>query len=349
MLPVGEIEKPPAWMDNRTGPVVVSTRVRLARNLHGAMFTTVASVEERLRVVTTVESAASAIPASRYSRSFRTDVLSRSDRQALHERHLVPKTLLDEDKPSALLLSQDEGDAIVINEEDHVRLQALRPGLAAEEAWDAVDAVDDLLDGSVEFAFDSELGYLTACPTNVGTGLRVSVMMHLPALVISGRFANVTAAVIQGGFTVRGMHGEGSDPAGYFFQVSNQRTLGRSEGHIVGELAELVAQIEAYETRSRKKLMDKEPLMLKDRISRCRAVLDSAAVMGSTEAIGLLSILRFGIGMGLVQEPALASLDHLIMLVQPGHMQTIFGGSLSETERDARRPELVRKHLAAVN
>ena len=349
MLPVSELQTAPAWLTSGTGSgsVVVSTRVRLARNVSGVKFLSVASADERKGVVSRIGDAVAGSAATNYLKAMEIETLKAHERMALYERYLIPKFLVKDDGPSALLISQSEGDSVVVNEEDHVRIQALRPGLEPEQAWDAVDTIDDALDTAVEFAFDPGIGYLTACPTNVGTGLRVSVMMHLPALVLTGRLTNVTAAILQGGFTVRGMHGEGSEPAGYFFQVSNQRSLGKSEGQIISEFRELVKQIEGYEEKSRKKIVSVDKITLEDRIVRAKAVLDVAKVMSSQEAVSLLSMLRFGTALGIAKLSGYAVIDHLVMMVQPGHMQTLYGGEMTDADRDKRRPDLIRKHLSS--
>jgi protein arginine kinase len=348
MLPVSELQTAPPWLTSGAGPapIVVSTRVRLARNISGVKFLSMSSPDERKTIVSRIENAAAGSAATQYLKPMKIEALKSHERMALYERYLIPKFLVTDEGPSALLISQDEGDSVVVNEEDHVRIQALRPGLEPEQAWDAVDTIDDTLDSEVKFAFDPELGYLTACPTNVGTALRVSVMMHLPALVLTGRLTNVTAAILQGGFTVRGMHGEGSEPAGYFFQLSNQRSLGRSEGQIVSEFRELVKQIEGYEEKSRKKIAAVDRITLEDRIVRAKAVLDVAKVMSSQEAVSLLSMLRLGVAFSILESPSYAAIDHLVMLVQPGHIKTLYGGELSDADRDKRRPELIRKYLS---
>ncbi|HHN45866.1 MAG TPA: ATP--guanido phosphotransferase [Planctomycetes bacterium] len=347
MLPISDIESLPEWFtrDGGGGAVTVSTRVRLARNVHGARFTSVATAEEREAVLERVVGAAGKAPLFGQFDTILTQSISQHEKLALHERHLAPRALLDDKKPSALLVSSDEGGAVVVNEEDHVRMQALRPGLAAEEAWDAVDAMDDLLDSAVDFAYSAELGYLTACPTNTGTGLRVSVMMHLPGLVLTGRLGNVSAALMQGGFTLRGMHGEGSEPAGYFFQISNQQALGRSEGRIISECTELAKQIEAYEERARRKIAAGDSIMLEDRVNRARALLGAARLMGSQEAIVLLATMRLGAAAGAISATRYADIDRLLMITQPGHLQTLYGGELNEKERDKLRAEIIHKHL----
>jgi protein arginine kinase len=235
----------------------------------------------------------------------------------------------------------------MINEEDHLRIQCLSPGFQVRETWEWASKIDDLFEESVDYAFDEKLGYLTSCPTNVGTGIRASVMMHLPALVITGQINRVLSAVTQIGLAVRGLYGEGSEATGNLFQVSNQITLGQSELEIIDNLHRITRQIISQEKEARKRLLSESRLRLEDRVRRSYGILRYAATIDSKETAQRLSDVRLGVSMGLLPEVNAQVLNELLVSTQPGFLQYLSGGHLSPEERDVKRAELIRRRLAS--
>ena len=262
------------WLDG-SGPsshLVLSMRIRLARNVAGAEFSTRASETERGRILRQVSEAAQGTAGLGQAAAFRMDHLTREDRQLLHERHLVSKELAGLEREgrvrtSSALLVQDRV-SVMLNEEDHLRLQALHSGFALDEAYRELDRLDDDLGQRIPFAFHSEFGYLTSCPTNVGTGLRASVLIHLPGLVLTKEISKVLQGLAQVGLTFRGLYGEGSDVVGNFFQLSNQTTLGKSEHDLLDHLAKMVRQVMRYEEQARQVLLRDAPLVIEDKVWR---------------------------------------------------------------------------------
>ena len=347
MLPIENLSRPPSWWAQPAPgrEVLFSTRVRLARNLAGVPFLLRADAAVRAEVV---ERLRRALAGNELTRSFAYadfEKLEANERLILLERNLASRDLVEGEGPRGLFLSPGEGASVMVNEEDHVRIQSLKPGLSLEWAWEEADAIDDLLEEETPFAFREDLGYLTACPSNLGTGLRASVLMHLPGLVITRRMEKVFRAVTEAGFAVRGMHGEGSEPVGHFFQVSNQRTLGKPEARILADLAELARQIEDYEKKARQHLLEKDALRFADRIHRAWGILTSARMMSSTEAIMLLSALRMGSVCGLIEKAEPDRVDHLLTVVQPAHLQYIGGREMDDQERDHFRADFIARHL----
>ena len=328
--------------------VVISTRVRLARNLAGQPFPGRASKDQKNALRERLESAAAAVNATG------TDPvrLTESDellRQFLKERHLISREHADGNGDGrAVVFSDTEAVSIMINEEDHLRIQAIRSGFQPDDAWQAVNRLDDLLGERVDYAFHDTFGYLTACPTNVGTGLRAGVMVHLPALFIQHHVEKVVQAAQKMGMVLRGFYGEGSAPHGHIFQVSNQVTLGRSEGELLADLSRLIPRVVEYERRMREVLMTEQRDKTMDRIYRSLGALTSARMMGSDEAMRHLSDLRLGIMTGLLKGLTLPVLTELFVLIQPAHLQRKAGGSLETEARDRLRAEFIRERLAVI-
>jgi protein arginine kinase len=335
------------WMDGN-GPnvdVVISTRVRVARNLDGVPFPHMMNEEQAGRVVQTVERAAerlSADPGLGVLGVVRVNQLPTLDREVLVAKHLISPGLAAEDRPTAVLLRRDEGVSIMVNEEDHLRIQCLLPGFQLEEAWRLCWKIDDALEAELGYAFSEARGYLTACPTNVGTGLRASVMVHVPALVMTDQAGQVGAAIMKLGLTIRGMYGEGSQALGNIFQVSNQVTLGHPEEDIIDNLRVVVGQIIDRERSARHQLLKDHREILEDRVWRALGILTHARRIASHEAYQMLSEVRLGHDLGLLPGIDHSKLNELLVVTRPGWLHKGAGRELEPAERDLRRADLIR-------
>ncbi len=340
-----------AWLD-ASGPhshLVLSTRVRLARNLAGRPFGPRATQADRERVLADVLGAANQTVSLRTALQFRLDRLERTDRQVLHERHLVSKELagLDEHavvRPAAALLVQD-GVGVMLNEEDHLRLQGLRSGFALESTYRDVDRLDGELGQRLAFAFHPEFGYLTSCPTNVGTGLRASVLIHLPGLVLTKEISKVLQGLAQVGLTHRGLYGEGSEVVGNFFQLSNQTTLGKSEPDLLDHLAKMVRQVMAYEEKAREVLLRDVPTIIEDKVWRAYGLLRHARTLSFDETMNLLSGVRLGVGLSLINGVGLYTLNKLLVHTQPAHLAVLESVQPDDPDLNVRRARYVRARL----
>ncbi len=326
---------------------ILSTRVRLARNLKGLSFPVRGLSEELGGVLHRVGNAALGVSAFQGRDLTETGTLSVLERQFLLERHLISYELASAGRHSGLVFAPDEGASIMINEEDHVRVQALRPGLQLDECYRRADQIDDQLEASLEWAFSDDFGYLTACPTNVGTGLRASVLVHLPALVLTRKIKKVLTGVTQVGLAVRGFYGEGTDVIGNFFQISNQITLGEKESQALLNLERVVRQLLEYEEKARDVLLKDAVHQIRDKVMRAVGVLSHAHLMSSQEAIGLASAIRLGITLGLKDLPPVALINEILLSIQPAHLQLMAGREMSSEERNAYRAEMIREKLSA--
>jgi len=337
------------WLEG-SGPhaeMVLSTRIRLARNLNEVPFTHRARDEQLQGVLASVAAAA------RESRAFGDGLLLRmhectpEERQVLVERHLVSHELGDGARPRGILVAEDARLSLMINEEDHLRLQALTPGFQLAEGWGLADRADDDLDQALDYAWSDEIGYLTACPTNAGTGLRASVLIHLPALVILEEIQRVLKSVTQVGLNVRGLYGEHSEIMGNLFQISNQTTLGRSERDSIESLERVTRQIIETEERARERMLRDARTQIEDKVWRAYGTLRYCRSVQAKEVINLCSAVRLGVAMGLDGLCPLRTLNELLVLTQPGHLQRIAGRELAPAERNVTRARLVRERLAA--
>jgi protein arginine kinase len=343
---------PPAETARRKGPhdrIVMSSRVRLARNLQDAAFPGWAKKVERTRVLELLRPAVAALPEMRDAFSETMDNLSTLDKQILVERHLISREHAAKSAGSGIVLNRDETFCVMINEEDHLRMQALRPGLQLRQAWTAIDQADSALEKKLEYAFNTDLGYLTACPTNLGTGIRVSAMLHLPGLVLAEQINPIIQSVNKLGLAVRGLYGEGTEALGNVFQVSNQMTLGESEGAIVERLEKVLAQIIEHEQNARATLLEKKPKMVYNHIGRAYGILANAHSISSKETMNLLSLMRLGVDSGLFPGVDRALVDELFILTQPAHLQKQHSEKLSAEERDLIRADMVRERLKPVS
>ena len=348
LLPDGGV----SWLDasGEHSDVVLSTRIRLARNVDGFAFTGRARDGERLRVLAQVRDAVREVPSLTRGVLVRVDELPSSDRLLLHERHLVSKELagLDAQHPvrsgAALFLGDDVG--VMINEEDHLRLQSLRSGFALRNAWAAVQQLDRELGSRVAFAFHPEFGFLTACPTNVGTGMRASVLIHLPGLVLTKEMSKVLASLQQMGLTYRGLYGEGSEVVGNFFQISNQTTLGKSEDELLGQLQDVVKKVIASEEEARRLLLRDAGYIIEDKVWRAYGTLRYARSLTFDEAMNYLSGVRLAVSLKLITGLSVYTLNKLLIFSQLAHLAHAEGRALTESEASQARARYVRETLA---
>ncbi len=342
----------PSQAAQQHGPndrIVMSSRVRLARNLREASFPGWAKKPERVKILETVLPAVSALPEMADSFAEAMDNLTALDKQILVERHLISREHAAKNVGSGIVLNREESFCVMINEEDHLRMQALRPGFQIREAWNAIDRLDSALEKKLNFAFDNELGYLTACPTNLGTGIRVSAMLHLPGLVLAEQINPIIQSVNKLGLAVRGLYGEGTEALGNIFQVSNQMTLGESENTIVERLEKVLSQIIEHEENARQTLLEKKPKTVFNHVGRAYGVLANAHSISSKETMNLLSLLRLGIDLGSFPGTERALVDELFLTTQPAHLQKQISDKLSAEERDLIRADMVRERLKGVN
>lgn len=341
----------PADAVRRTGPmdnIVFSSRVRLARNVQGFSFPDRAKKPERVRCLELIRGAVEALPVMLEGFSSPMDALSAADKQLLVERHLISREHAAKSGGSGLVVDRLESLSVMINEEDHLRMQSLRPGLQLREAWQAIDDVDTALEAKLPFAYSQDLGYLTACPTNVGTGIRVSAMLHLPGLVLAEQVNPIIQSVNKLGLAVRGLYGEGTEALGNIFQVSNQMTLGESELEIVERLSKVVNQMIEHERIARQKLLEERPKVLFNHIGRAFGILSNAHSISSKEAMNLLSLVRLAHDLSMFPGVPRAALDELFLITQPAHLQRSHTGKLGADERDILRADLLREQLREV-
>jgi protein arginine kinase len=336
------------WLDGTGGHAdeVVSSRVRLARNLRGLPFTHHAKADELERSMTQVKDALEAAPALAGATLVVMEDLDDLDRQFLVERHLISQEHAERSPARALVVSAAETTSAMINEEDHLRLQAIQSGFRAMDAWMLLERIDEEMDARLDYAFSCEWGYLTACPTNTGTGLRASMLVHLPALVLTGQIGKVLHGISQMGLAVRGFYGEGSDVMGNLFQVSNRTALGVSEIDIIQSLERVVRQVLDYEAQARQILLRDARSQIEDKVWRAYGILKYCRKVTSHEVMSLSSAVRLGKSMGLVERISAAGLNNMLMVCQPAHLQKRFGREMDPTERDIVRADLVRRIVA---
>lgn len=327
--------------------VVLMTRIRLARNLAGRSFPGWADRDARSEVLARCRDALGATAPLKRALNIPLDDVGALERQILVERHLISRELSGSKGGSGVVINKEQTFSVMINEEDHLRIQVLRAGFQLKKAWTAINELDSALEESLNFAFSPTLGYLTACPTNLGTGMRASAMMHLPALVIAGQMEKIVRAVNQLGMVVRGLFGEGSDASGSIFQISNQTTLGESEEDIIKRLQSVLQSIVEHELNARAKLIEADGAKLYDKIGRAYGVLQNSHLLSSGEAMNLLSLLRLGVDLAVFPEESRALIDRLFIEAQPGHIQHATGKTeLESAERDRLRATRLRTEFA---
>lgn len=335
--------RPGAWLpEEEQDVIVISSRIRLARNLHGVAFPGWAGEDECLRVQRRMEEVLGAVKSLGPSIEVDMAEIPLHDKDFLRERHLISMELAQKSRGSCLMVRQDEVLGVMVNEEDHLRLQAMRPGFQLNGLWHEIDTLDSEIESMVQYAFSPELGYLTACPTNVGTGLRASVMMHVPALRLSNEIEPIIKGLSKIGLAVRGLLGEGTEASGNMFQISNQTTLGEAESAIVERLVQIVNEIASHERNARSRLMEQRENKIRDFVGRAYGVLCHARVLTSRETLDLLSGLRLGFDLGMIKGLGISDINRLTLCSQPGHLQKSAGLTVKPEERDELRASRVR-------
>src|SRR5436190_5023441 len=326
--------------------VVISSRIRLARNVAGYPFLAKCSRGQRTTLEHKIRDtilAANIAPKTLY---VDLDQAPQMDRDLLVERHLISKPHAAAEGARGVAIGENETICIMINEEDHLRIQVLRSGLQLEEAWEQINQIDDVLESKLDYCFHNRFGYLTACPTNVGTGIRVSVMLHLPALKLTGEIEKVFRAAKDMRLAVRGLYGEGTEATGDFYQISNQTTLGKTEDDIISDFKHLVIpKIIDYEVHARKTLVNDKTVALDDKVCRALGVLRTARLIASEETLQLLSHLRMGVNLGRIKELDIRTINELFLLTQSAHLQKIQGRKLEGDVRRAARADFIRQRL----
>lgn len=335
------------WLKG-TGPdsdIVLSSRIRLARNMANIPFSHWAEKKEKEKVLELTKPVILGMPYMKDCLFLKIGELDNLDKQFLLERHLVSREHITTADSKAVAISGNEVISIMINEEDHLRIQVIESGLNLVDVWTLINKIDTELSEYLEFAFSPEWGYLTACPTNTGTGIRASAMLHLPALTITKQINKVLHAIIKVGMAARGFYGEGTEAAGNFFQISNQVTLGHKEEELIGNLEKIIRQVMEHESNARAALLSQQKDALNDRIWRSLGMLKSAYIMTSQEAMEHLSGVRLGVDTGLIKDITRSQLNDLFLTIQPAHLQKLEGKTLTAAQRDARRAALIREKL----
>jgi len=326
--------------------VVVSTRIRLARNLADAPFTTRANLAQKAEIENRVRDAVLKSALAGELEYISVLEMVPLDRQFLVERQLISRELATAlDGPRGVAFDAKESISVMVNEEDHLRIQVMRSGLALDEAWEQIDAVDNALESRLSFAFHDRFGYLTACPTNVGTGMRASVMLHLPALGITKQIEKVFRALQKINLVVRGLYGEGSRASGDLYQISNQVTLGKAETRLLGEIREVITMILTYERQARQALIKERRQAEQDRVARAIGTLGSATMITAEETMELLSAVRLGIHLHLLDDLPPTTVNQLFIHTQAAHLQKLTGKHLEPEDRNTERAKYLRNRL----
>lgn len=325
--------------------IVTSSRIRLARNLNKAPFAHWANKKQGEEVLEVAKNAIEQTPLLKDSLFLRLSTISPLDRQFLIERHLISYEHAQNPNYKAVVIGDKEIISIMINEEDHLRIQVMRSGFNLPDAWKIAERIDKELETKLSYAFSPEWGYLTACPTNTGTGLRGSCMLHLPCLVMTKQMGKIIHAITKLGLTVRGLYGEGTEASGNFFQISNQVTLGQREDIILDNLERIIKQVLEHEQNARRSLFEQNRAILVDQIWRSYGTLKNAHIITSDETVELLSSIRLGVDMGIIRDINRQTVNELFLLIQPAHLQKLEGRVLNTNERDLKRAALIREKL----
>lgn len=325
--------------------IVMSSRIRLARNLADFPFISRANAGDRAEIERILRERVMKVHESVDLTYVDVNDLQGIDRQFLVERQLISREHADSEGARGVAIGNNEQVSLMINEEDHLRIQVIHSGFDLSSAWEQINRIDDLVEGQVTYAFSDKLGYLTACPTNVGTGMRVSVMLHLPALVITRQIDKLFRSLQKISLAVRGLYGEGSQAMGDFYQISNQITLGRSEPDLVKQVGDVVPTIIDYERKAREFLIRESQENLHDRVSRAYGILRTAQTISSEETMHLLSSVRMGVNLGLIHDLEIPTVNKLFIYTQPAHLQKLTGGELDTADRNIERARYLRRHL----
>ena len=328
----------------KSSSIVIISRLRLARNINPFPFPNRAKVAQRCDILSNIEAALKDIPYLKRGFFYKMGELTSLEKKVLVERHWISRELSELKEGSAVFISSDQVCSVMVNEEDHLRIQFIKNGFNLNALWKTVNQFDDLLETSMPYAFSKEFGYLTACPSNLGTGLRASVMMHLPALSISDNMDKVIRASNQLGLAVRGLFGEGSDANGHIYQISNQQTLGESEETILDRLGGVLKNIIEHELNARMQYIEVNKAKLVDQISRAHALLSNANLISSDEAMNHLSLIRLAVDLNFLPEEFRSLVDYLFIEIQPGHIQ-FPDKAISIELRDIKRAELLRNNF----
>ncbi len=325
--------------------IVISSRIRLARNLADFPFIRRCTDQDRAGVEKACHQAIAQVEKWRDLIYVDVSTLAVLDRQFLVERQLISRELAEANGARSVAIEPHETFSLMMNEEDHLRLQVIQAGLNLQSAWERINEIDNELDSRLNYAFHERLGFLTACPTNVGTGMRVSVMLHLPALVLTQEIEKAFRSLQKIGLAVRGLYGEGSQAMGDFYQISNQITLGRSEEDLIKQVSDVIPRIIEYERQARAFLVKESRKDLHDRVSRAYGILCTAQTISSEETLHLLSSVRMGVNLGLIQDLDISAINRLFIHTQPAHLQKIRGGQLETADRNVERAIYLRSHL----
>jgi protein arginine kinase len=341
------LKNPAKWLEGtgKNADIVISSRIRLARNLKGFYFPGRAGARMSAQIVEIIKTCIDEIDDFRQSLFLNMNELSELDRHFLMERHLISPNFVKQKKPAALIVGKNELISIMINEEDHLRIQSLQSGFEIEKAWRQIHQIDDILSKHVEYSYSDELGYLTACPTNTGTGMRVSVFINLPALAISKQIDDIIHDIAPSEIAIRGFFGEGTDSMGNFFQISNQLTLGRTEQSIINRVNNIAEQLVLFELNARTDLTQNNSIIVEDQIARAIGILKYAKILNSVELVNYLSILRLAVALGIIDTIEIKDLNELLVLSQPAHLQKLYNKKFDSDERDILRVNLIRKKL----
>ncbi len=341
------LENKRGWL-NAEGPhsdIVISTRIRVARNIQNYPFPWKASLSYKEEIISKVREATTKIDAMRQASFIKMGTLSSLDKQFLLERHLISQEHTRSQRGKALILSVSEDFSVMINEEDHLRLQVIFSGFDLQKAWSFINQLDDELSKYLCFSFSPEIGYLTACPTNLGTGLRASCMLHLPGLVLTKQIDKILELLAKLSFTTRGLFGEGTQALGNFFQVSNQATLGFSEEEIIDSLKGVVHQVREHELTARNSLLKKYRRTFEDSTWRSLGILRNCRLISTKEAFSHLSMLCIGVDLGIIKDISRSVINNLFVIIQPAHLQKLEGKVLKEEDRDYIRASVIREKL----
>jgi protein arginine kinase len=325
--------------------IVVSSRIRLARNLADFPFIRKCTGLDRADIEKTLRDRITTIKEWGDITYIDVNSLDEMDRQFLVERQLISREHADADGSRGVAIDGDETFSLMINEEDHLRIQVMQSGLDLKSAWRLVNRIDDLIEEHVTFAYHDRLGYLTACPTNVGTGMRVSAMLHLPALVITGQIEKAFRGLQRINLAVRGLYGEGSQAMGDFYQISNQVTLGGSEEDLISSVEDVAPGLIEYERKARDTLVNEGHKDLHDRVSRAYGLLCTAQQISSEETMQLLSSVRMGVNLGLIEDVEIPTVNKLFIHTQPAHLQKLRGSELGSVDRNIERASYLQRHL----
>ncbi|MFQ5823090.1 MAG: protein arginine kinase [bacterium] len=335
------------WLthEDEYSDIILSSRIRIARNIKGYSFPNRASNNNLNQVVKKVKSACLKCKSLHKAIYIEVDNLSEWEKRFFVERRLASPQFIEKTRPSLLVVGPLESLSIMVNEEDHLRIQALDAGLGIKEAWKVISRVDDELEENLPYSYSNQFGYLTACPTNTGTGMRVSIFIHLPALAMKDQINSVIQQLPTSEIAIRGFYGEGTEPVGSIFQISNQLTLGRTEKGMIERLEMIAKKLVDLERKARKELLKEDKIKLEDSIFRALGILKNARIISSLEAMNLLSTLRLGTELGLLKNISRIALNQLLVLVQPAHLQKIYNKKLSARKRDINRAKFIRQNL----